>query len=215
MIFLLFASPNHIALFLNYLNSQHPNINFTQETEVNNCLPFLDILITRANGSFSTSVFHKPTFTGLYTNYNSFIPSVYKTGLISSLLNRYFSICSSYFIFDSHLQNVKKTLLLNGYPNSFIDTCIRRFLDKIFSPSPKFRSPLRRSFTFVFPKLDNIASKFALRFGSYALVLFLTLTSALFSALLSDCLTFLSSQDKIQKKEQDSQGLEIWCCLPF
>ena len=88
--FLLFASPDHIAPFLNYLNSQHPNINFTQETKVNNCLPFLDILITRANGSFSTSVFHKPTFTGLY---NSFIPSIYKTGLISSLLNRYFSIC--------------------------------------------------------------------------------------------------------------------------
>ena len=111
IVFLPFASPDHIAPFLNYLNSQHSNINFTQETEVNNCLPFLDILITRANCSFITSVFHKPTFTGLYNNYNSFLPSVYKTGLISSLLNRYFSICSSYFIFDSHPQNLKKTLL--------------------------------------------------------------------------------------------------------
>ena len=162
------------------------------ETEVNNCLPFLDVLIMWSNDSFSTSVFHKPTFTGLYTNYNSFIPSVYKTGLISSLLNRYFSICSSYFIFDSHLQNLKKMLLLNGYPNSFIDTCIHRFLNKIFSPSPQFPSPPRKSFTFVFPTLVNIASKFALRFGSYAPVLSLTLTSTLFSILLSNSLTFLS-----------------------
>ena len=108
-----------------------------QETEVNNYLSFFDILITRSNGSFSTSVFHKPIFTGLYTNYNSFIPSVYKTGLISSLLNRYFSICSSYFIFDLHLQNLKKILLLNGYPNSFMDTCTRQFLDKISHPPPK------------------------------------------------------------------------------
>ena len=122
-----------------------------QETEVNNCLPFLDILITWANGSFSTSVFHKPTFTGLYTKYNSFITSVYKTGLISSLFNRYFSICSSYFIFDLHLQNLKKTYLLNGYPNSFIDTCICRFLDKIFSPSPKISLAPKKIVYFCLP----------------------------------------------------------------
>ena len=43
-------------------------------------------------------------------------------------------------------------------------------------------------------KLDNIASKFALKFGSYAPVFFLTLTPPLFFILLSDCLIFLSSR---------------------
>ena len=51
----------------------------------------------------------------------------------------------------------------------------------------------RRSFTFFFPTVDNIASKFPLRFGRYAPVLFLTSTSALFFVLSSGCPTFLSS----------------------
>ena len=73
---------------------------------------------------------------------------------------------------------------------------ICRFLDKIFSPLP-----LRKLFTFVFPTLVNIASKFALRFGNYAPVLSLTLTSTLFSILLSDYPT-----------GQNSPGFEISCC---
>ena len=60
--FLLFRSPNHIKPFLHYMNNQHPRIVFTQEAEDNNSLPFLDILITRQNGFFTTSVYQKPTF---------------------------------------------------------------------------------------------------------------------------------------------------------
>ena len=82
--FLLFRSNNHINAFLNFLNRQHPNIVFTVENEVNKSLSFLDVKITRDNGSFTTSVFHKSTFTGLYTNFDSFIPFTYKKGLVMS-----------------------------------------------------------------------------------------------------------------------------------
>ncbi len=68
--FLLFRSLDHVPLFLNYLNHQHPNISFTSELE-NGKLPFLDVDITRPNGKFSTSVYRKPTFTGLFTNFHS------------------------------------------------------------------------------------------------------------------------------------------------
>ena len=106
-------------------------------------------------------------FLPAYTNYNSFIPSVYKTGLISSLLNRYFSICSSYLIFDSQLQNLKKTLSLNSYPNSFIDTCIRRFLDKILSPSPKVSIAPKRIVYFCPPNSHSDSKVMPQCFSSY------------------------------------------------
>ena len=76
--FLLFSSPDHVPLFLSYLNRQHPNIFFSSELEKNGKLPFLDIEITRSNEKFSTSVYRKPTFTGLFTNFHSFVPLVYK-----------------------------------------------------------------------------------------------------------------------------------------
>ena len=76
--FLIFQSIEQVIPFLDYLNSKHPNIQFTHELENNGSLSFLDINITRTNGRFSTSVFHKPTSTGLFTNFNSFIPVTYK-----------------------------------------------------------------------------------------------------------------------------------------
>ena len=43
----LFRDRDHVAMFLEYINCQHPNINFTAEIESENSLPFLDVLVTR------------------------------------------------------------------------------------------------------------------------------------------------------------------------
>ena len=129
--FILFKSHKHIEPFLNYLNSQHPNINFTCEVESNKTLPFLDITISRSNGSFITSVYRKPTFTGLFTNFESFLPVIYKRGLIYTVLFRYLNICSSYSIFQEELAKLKSLLLQNGYPQRFIDNFICLFLNKV------------------------------------------------------------------------------------
>ena len=83
--FLLFRRSEHVQLFLTYLNRQHTNIRFTSEVERDGKLPFLDIVIFRSNGKFSTSVYRKPTFTGLFTNFHSFIPLTYKRSIISCL----------------------------------------------------------------------------------------------------------------------------------
>ena len=61
-------------------------------------------------GIFSTSVYRKPTFTGLFTNFDSFIPISYKRGLINTLLFRYFNISSSYAIFHAEVEKFKKII---------------------------------------------------------------------------------------------------------
>ena len=75
--FLLFKSLNYVPLSLDYHNRQHPNISFTPELEKDDKLPFLDVEIFRSNGEFSTSVYRKPTFIGLFINFHSFISLVY------------------------------------------------------------------------------------------------------------------------------------------
>ena len=50
---------------------------FSMETEKENKLPFLDIEITRELVKFTTAVYRKPTFTGVYSNFERFLPSVY------------------------------------------------------------------------------------------------------------------------------------------
>ena len=74
----------------NYLNTKHANIKFTSEKEVNGSLPFLDVLISWNKEGFATTVHHKPTFIGVYSNFNSFIADEYKHHLIFTLLFEYF-----------------------------------------------------------------------------------------------------------------------------
>ena len=68
-----------MELFFEYMNQQHNNIKFTKEIESDSTLPFLDVLITKNDdGHLSTSMYRKPTFTGLYLRWDSFVPKEYK-----------------------------------------------------------------------------------------------------------------------------------------
>ena len=77
--FTLFKNKNDAFSFLHYLNVRHSDIKFTIEFEQNDEIPFLDILLKRnLDSSFSTSIYRKKTFTGLYTKWDSFTPRKYR-----------------------------------------------------------------------------------------------------------------------------------------
>ena len=62
---------NNIDNLLNKANNLHPNLKFTVEHESNNKLPFLDVLVDNSGDSVVTSVYRKPTWSGLYLNFHS------------------------------------------------------------------------------------------------------------------------------------------------
>ena len=67
------------------------------------------------NNKFFISVYRKPTFSSIFTNFVSFTPGIYKRGLIGTLLHRSFRLCSSYK--DFHRDNeILKLLKPNNYP---------------------------------------------------------------------------------------------------
>ena len=90
--FLLFHLPKHIPLILNYSTSINSILTSTLlfKNEPNSSIPFPDIQIMHQNGPFSTSVYHKSSLTGLFTNFHSFIPFCFKRVLILSLLHHFF-----------------------------------------------------------------------------------------------------------------------------
>ena len=79
-IFLMFGSRDRVKKFVKYMNSRHPNIQFTCEEESNNKISFLEISVTRINYKLTTSLYRKKTFSGVYLNFNSFLPSGCKQG---------------------------------------------------------------------------------------------------------------------------------------
>ena len=132
--FLMFSSQDHVKKFLMYMNSRHVNIHFTFETEVQDRLAFLDVLVSREASRLVTSLYRKPTFSGLYTNYNSFISDKYKTGLIYCLLFRIFTLTVDWTKFHEEVKFLSDTFCKNQYPQHFFDRCINIFLNRKLNP---------------------------------------------------------------------------------
>ena len=120
----------------------------------------MDMWIDRTNGRIETSIYRKPTFTWVYTHFTSFLPSVYKFGLLSTLLFRYFSICSNYKLFHEEVLEFKKIFQRNGYPEKMIDASIYKFLNKMFCQKPPTDdNDPKKEFSIILPFLGPLSDK--------------------------------------------------------
>ena len=131
-----------IAKLIEILNSFDTEIIFTSEEETNNSIAFLDILITRApsnspKSSFSTTIYRKATYTGLLTKWQSFIPESYKASVVSTMVYRAIKICSSFKLMHDEFEFIKNISVKNGYPKKFIESQIKKTLDRYYQKSDK------------------------------------------------------------------------------
>ena len=134
-IFTVFETKDHAVSFSNYINRQHSNVKFTMETEKNGKLLFMDVLVCN-KPNLITSVYRKPTYTGLLTNFFSFTPSKYKNRFIKTLLDRYYKINNIWKSFDNDLENLTKILNKNQFPTKLINKITKQYLDLTFYKKP-------------------------------------------------------------------------------
>ena len=107
----------------------------------NDCkLSFLDIVIdNKTSDSIVTSVFHKATFTGLYTNFNSFTSFSYKIGLVRTLVDRCYKINNTWAGLHKDLERLTCNLMQNAFPRHIIERVIQRRINQslAYAPPPK------------------------------------------------------------------------------
>ena len=135
-IFVLFEKPEQVLRFVNYMNKRHKNIKFSFETEKDNSFSFLDVKICRAKDKFRTNVFRKDTFSGIYTNFSSFVALEHKFGLVYTLLHRSFTVVSDFSKFHFEVETLKRTLHKNADLTKFVDKCISKLINNIFVQKP-------------------------------------------------------------------------------
>ena len=97
------------------------------EKEVNESLQFLDVLISRNDKGFTTTVYHKPALSGVYCNFNIFKADSYKHGLISKLLFGIFSIVSEFSKFYEEVNYLNDVLKKNYFHATLVDKWIKLF----------------------------------------------------------------------------------------
>ena len=73
--------------FLGVLNGLHPALRFTWEHEQDSALQFLHVkvLCRQERDNVETTIYRKPTFTGLYTRWDSYSSKKYKIYVIKTL----------------------------------------------------------------------------------------------------------------------------------
>ena len=91
-------------------------------------LPFMDVLVRREQDRFTTSVYRKPTFTGLYTRWDSYCPTSRKIALIRSLTQRAKKICSPQYL-NAETENLQAIFRKNGYPEPIVSRIIKQTLN--------------------------------------------------------------------------------------
>ena len=120
-------------------------------------LSFLDIKISRENNTFVTSVYHKPTFSGFYINFESFIPEIYKRWLIETLLHRSFRLCPNYESFHREIETLKSITKRNTHPHNLVNHCIKKFLNKLFIQRDLNFTVPKREFICILPYLGKVS----------------------------------------------------------
>ena len=94
-------------------------MSFTIKSEKQNRMSFLDVQISPEDKIFTNFVYRKPTFSGVYTHFDCFLPSTWDFGTVYTLAYRSLRIYSIWTKFYNELVYLKeiflKTPTLNIY----------------------------------------------------------------------------------------------------
>ena len=113
--------------------------------------------VSRRKQVSGTTVYRKPTLSGVYTHFDSFLPTTYKFSMIYTLVSRSFSICSNWTIFHNELVFLKDIFFKNEYPISFIDKCFKTFLDRLYIKRLQVLTAEKKTLTLVLSFLGELS----------------------------------------------------------
>ena len=166
-IFVLCRDRNHHERFKEYMNSRHQNIKFTDELEVDNQLPFLDVSVVRTDDGFTTGLYRKTTFSGVFTNFFSFLSIHFKVCLVSTLLFRCFHLTSSSDAFHREVERLRGILSRNSFPLEFVDMCISSFLNKQYKKETTTPTDEKQEKMIILPYLGKLSLEIRKRLQRY------------------------------------------------
>ena len=118
---------------------------------------FVDAEVSRENSRFKTTVHRRPNFSGVYTDFSSFLSTTYKFCMIYTLGYRCFKICSSWTLFHNELQQLKQIFWKMTTPNYLIDNCFKKFVENIYVIKQKVPTREKKNLIPVLPSLGAVS----------------------------------------------------------
>ena len=107
------------------LNEYHPKLKFTFETESNQKLPFLDIMIHRDERKLIFNWYAKDIASGRILNFNSAHTKPQKINTANNLIEKIFRISDKKFL-QENIHKIHSILHKNNYPHEIINDLINK-----------------------------------------------------------------------------------------
>ncbi|PFX11647.1 hypothetical protein AWC38_SpisGene24539 [Stylophora pistillata] len=107
-----------------------------------NKLPFVGMEVLKKGCKLETSVYRKPTNTGLLLHHQSHVDKRYKKSLLKTMLNRAFRLSSTWESFKSECDHLKMMFTNLKYPDHLINSTISHFVTSVRSENPGVQAQL-------------------------------------------------------------------------
>ncbi|CAF3636257.1 unnamed protein product [Rotaria socialis] len=124
----------HLLKEVDRWNQFDPNIQLS--ANIGSSINFLDLHIENQDGQLYTTVYQKPSYEPYYLPFNSVHPLHMKKNIIFTMLLRAIRYCSTFQTYLNDREKLRMALLLNKYPNAFIDEQFNNMLLKFGIDQP-------------------------------------------------------------------------------
>ena len=124
-IFVLLKSKHCLKKFHKYFNTCFQNMSFSFEKEKTAKMTFLDVKISRKNGKFVITFYHKTPFSVVCIHFKSFLSFTHEFSMFYTLVCRCLTLCSDWTKFCRDLVTLKEIFQRKDYPTSFLDKCLK------------------------------------------------------------------------------------------
>ncbi|XP_055841812.1 uncharacterized protein LOC129908975 [Episyrphus balteatus] len=120
-----------LNVFLNFLNNvMHGIIKFTFETEVNFCLPFLDLMVKRVESYLEFDIYRKPTNTDRCIPSNSYHPNQTEFAAFNSYCYRAVHVPLNKNNFIKEMETIHRIATMNGYSIKIVNSLLKKHIRK-------------------------------------------------------------------------------------
>ena len=118
-------------MFLDHINNIDPAFRFTTEgNQENGSILILDTLVEpEADNSLTTTMYHKPTHTDQYLQWDSHHNLTSKYSVIGTLTHRAKTVCTSSEFFQREIQHLQEALVGCKYPGRAIQKVQSKYIN--------------------------------------------------------------------------------------
>ena len=140
------------------MNTNEKRIQWTQETEKEKTLPFLDMKLTRVKNTIQIGIYRKKSHTLKYSSYDSYRPRNEQMGILKNMLYRAYHLCDPGPEREEEIKTLNFAFINQNYPPKEVLKTIQSYQESDGNKEENKRAE-ERTESIVVPYIKGVSEK--------------------------------------------------------